>query len=144
LVITTYEYARIMLVDADAQIYLGSTTRDRCWCQAWVVVVVDEVHMIMGGRGPVVRDPRGIVVGIASPARVRVGVRTLPQRVLELADEEGIGTRLLFHELLIAMGYSLRQETSYVFEGVVVTFPNIPVPCPRPGRSRDGHLHRTR
>jgi replicative superfamily II helicase len=72
LIIATYEYARIMLADAEASIYPGAKTRDRSWAKAWSAVIVDEAHMIMGSRGPVVRS----ILAMAKMHRIPVMLMT--------------------------------------------------------------------
>jgi hypothetical protein len=53
IILCTYEYARNMLADAETPIYLNSDRLPREWAAAWRCLVLDEVHGIMGDRGPV-------------------------------------------------------------------------------------------
>jgi hypothetical protein len=54
IILCTYEYERNMLADAEAPISLNCDRLRREWAATWRCLVVDEVHGIMGDRGPVV------------------------------------------------------------------------------------------
>jgi hypothetical protein len=54
IIVGTYEYVRNLLADADAPIYLNAPRMHRTWADAIGLIVIDEAHMVMSGRGIVV------------------------------------------------------------------------------------------
>jgi hypothetical protein len=73
IVVCTYEIARLLLADANAPLYPDSQRLHRTWGQAWQAVIVDEVHNLMGERGPVISCILALAVHHESPILMMTG-----------------------------------------------------------------------